>query len=75
MDWKLHLTSDPAVMHGAVCFRGTRIPVSVVLDNLAAGGTPASILDEYPTLRPEHIPAAIGYAADLAREWFVPTPV
>lgn len=75
MDWKLHITSDPAVMHGTVCFRGTRIPVSVVLDNLAAGETPASILGEYPTLKPEHIPAAIGYAADLARERIVPTPV
>ena len=53
------------IMHGAVCFRGTRIPVSVVLDNLAAGGTAERILDRYPSLRPEHIPAALGYAADL----------
>jgi len=61
-------------MHGAVCFRGTRIPVSVVLDNLAAGETTEAILAEYPTLQPEHIPAAIGYAADLARERIVPVP-
>ena len=74
MDRKPHITADPQVMHGAVCFRGTRVPVSVVLDNLAAGETTASILAEYPTLRPEHIPAAIGYAADLARERIVPLP-
>jgi uncharacterized protein (DUF433 family) len=74
MDWKPHITADPQVMHGAVCFRGTRVPVSVVLDNLAAGETAASILAEYPTLRPEYIPAAIGYAADLARERIVPLP-
>ena len=67
MDWKLHITTDPHVMHGVVCFRGTRIPVSVVLDNLAAGGTPERILDQYPSLRSEHIPAAIGYAANIAR--------
>ena len=63
MDWKPHITSDPQVMHGTVCSRGTRIPVSVVLDNLAAGETPERILSQHPSLRPEHIPAAIGYAA------------
>lgn len=61
-------------MHGAMCFRGTRIPVSVVLDNLAAGETRERILDEYPSLTSEHIAAAIGYAADLARERIVPLP-
>ena len=45
-----------------------------VLDNLAAGETPERILDQYPSLQPEHIPAAIGYAADLARERIVPIP-
>ncbi|MBX3644430.1 MAG: DUF433 domain-containing protein [Rubrivivax sp.] len=74
MNWKPFITADPTIMHGAVCFRGTRVPVSVVLDNLAAGETVASILDEYPTLRAEHISAAIGYAADLARERIVPVP-
>lgn len=74
MDWKLYITTDPEIMHGVVCFRGTRIPVSVVLDNLAAGAIPERILDQYPSLKPEHIPAAIGYAADLARERIVPIP-
>ncbi len=74
MDWKPHITADPEVMHGAVCLRGTRIPVSVVLDNLAAGSSAATILNEYPTLKPEHILAAIGYAAELARERIVPLP-
>ena len=74
MDWKPRITADPAIMHGAVCFRGTRIPVSVVIDNLAAGESPATILDEYPTLKPERVPAAIGYATDLARERIVPVP-
>jgi len=75
MDWKPHITGDAQIMHGAVCFRGTRIPVSVVLDNLAAGETPERILDQYPSLKPEHIPAAIAYAADLVRKRVVPIPV
>lgn len=74
MDWKPHINADAQIMHDAVCLRGTRIPVSVVLDNLAAGEIPASILEEYPTLGPEHIPAAIAYAAELARERIVPIP-
>lgn len=74
MDWKQYISADPQVLHGAVCIHGTRIPVSVVLDNLAAGESQQTILAEYPTLRPEHILAAIAYAADLARERIVPVP-
>lgn len=74
MDWRPYVTADPGILHGAVCLRGTRIPVSVVLDNLAAGETSERILDAYPTLKPEHIRAAIAYAADLARERVVPIP-
>lgn len=74
MDWKPYITSDPQIMHGAVCFQGTRIPVSAVLDNLAAGETPERVLDQYPSLKPKHISAVLGYAADLARERIVPIP-
>ena len=72
MDWREHIAADPAIMHGAACFRGTRVQVSVVLDNLADDETPARILEQYPSLKPDHIRAAIAYAADLARERIVP---
>ena len=75
MDWKPYITADPRIMHGVVCFRGTRVPVSVVLDNLAAGETAGRILANYPGLQAEHIGAALAYAADLARERIVPMPV
>ena len=68
MDWRALISVDPEVMHGTACFAGTRVPVSVVLDNLAAGETPDGIVAEYPTLREEHIRAAIAYAAELAHE-------
>ena len=74
MEWEPYISSDPEIMHGAVCFRGTRVPVSVVLDNLAGGKTPQAILDQYPSLQPEHIPAALAFAAELARERIVPIP-
>jgi uncharacterized protein (DUF433 family) len=72
MDWTPYIVSDPLVMHGLACFKGTRIPVSVVLDNLAAGETHARLLAQYPSLEPQHIAAAIAYAADLARERVLP---
>jgi uncharacterized protein (DUF433 family) len=68
LDWTDHLTSDPGVLDGQLCATGTRIPVSVILDALAEGATPADVLRSYLTLRPVHVRAAIAYAAALARE-------
>ena len=47
---------------------GTRIPVSVVLDNLAAGCTPEELIAGYPSLTVEDVRAAVAYGAELARE-------
>ena len=74
MDWRAHITTDPNICHGKACVRGTRIMVSVILDNLAAGHTPEDIIKSYPSLTPEAIQAAIAYVADLARERVVPLP-
>ena len=68
MDWKEHITSDPKIAHGQSVIKNTRIPVSVVLDNLAAGLTPEEITEAYPPLTRENIQAAVAYAAELARE-------
>lgn len=53
---------------GEICATGTRIPVTVILDNLAEGASFEEILTSYPSLRPEHIKAALAYAAELAHE-------
>jgi uncharacterized protein (DUF433 family) len=74
LDWRQYIKADPGIMHGTPCFIGTRVPVYVVLDNLAAGESHERVLDQYPTLKREHIPAAIAYAADLARERILPIP-
>jgi uncharacterized protein (DUF433 family) len=70
--WRDRVVSDPLVYHGQVCIRGTRIPVSVVLDNLAAGFAPEAVVASYPSLRLEDVHAAIQYAAELARERLIP---
>jgi uncharacterized protein (DUF433 family) len=74
MDWRDRVISDPSICHGKACIRGTRILVSVVLDNLAAGRSPAEVVSDYPTLTPTDVHAAIAYAAELAHERQVPFP-
>jgi uncharacterized protein (DUF433 family) len=74
MNWRDYITVDPNVCHGKACIKGTRIMVSVILDNLAADLAPDEILRSYPSLDREAVQAAIIYAAELARERIVPTP-
>jgi uncharacterized protein (DUF433 family) len=74
VNWREYIAVDPMVCHGQACIQGTRIPASVVLDNLASGLTPAEILKSYPTLSPEAIQATVAYAAELARERVVAMP-
>lgn len=74
MNWRDRISVDPEVCHGRVCVKGTRIMVSVILDNLAAGEPAEVILRSYPTLTTEDIQAALGYAAELARDRVVVLP-
>ncbi|MBN1900751.1 DUF433 domain-containing protein [Candidatus Sumerlaeota bacterium] len=68
MDWREHISVDPNICHGKACIKGTRIMVSVILDNLAAGLSPDQIIESYPSLSSEAIRSAIGYAAEISRE-------
>jgi uncharacterized protein (DUF433 family) len=74
MEWREYISVDPEVAHGQACFKGTRVLVSVVLDNLAAGLTAKEILKSYPSLDRNSIQAAIAYGAELAREHTVILP-
>ena len=71
MVWQERISVDPAICHGKACIKGTRVMVTVVLDNLAAGETPAEIAMAYH-LTVDDVQAAIAYAAELAKERFVP---
>ena len=67
MKWQDRITVDPQVCHGTACIKGTRVMVSVILDNLAAGASRDEILRSYPSLQGPDIDASIAYAAQLAR--------
>lgn len=74
MNWNEYIIADAAVCHGATCIKGTRIMVSVVLDNLADGLSVDEVLKSYPSLSEEGIRAAIAYAAELSHERFMAIP-
>jgi uncharacterized protein (DUF433 family) len=63
VDWREYIVSDTDTCHGQPRIKGTRIPISVILDNLAAGVSEEELLNSYPTLSPEAIRAALAYAA------------
>ncbi len=74
MNWWNYIAVDPEICHGKACIKGTRIMVSVILDNLAAGFSTEEILSSYPSLSREAVQAAISYAAELTRERVVAMP-
>ena len=59
------ISLNPKICHGRACIKGTRVMVSVVLANLADGMTTEEIVQSYPSLKPEDIPAALAYAAEV----------
>ena len=71
MNWQDRITVDPSVCHGKACIRGTRVMVSVILDNLAADESIEEIVSGYHVER-DDVQAAMLYAAELARETIIP---
>ncbi|HZZ42758.1 MAG TPA: DUF433 domain-containing protein [Tepidisphaeraceae bacterium] len=65
MDWKNFIEEKPGVMMGKPIFKGTRITVEHVLRELGSGTTEKELLEGHPNLSPDHIHAAMFYAAAL----------
>lgn len=73
MDWRQRISVGPEVCHGKACIRGSRVMVSVVLDNLAEGEAPEAIARDY-RIQVDDVRAALMYAGELARELVVALP-
>jgi uncharacterized protein (DUF433 family) len=74
-DWRDRVSVKPAVCHGKACIRGTRIMVSVIRDNIAAGIDRSEILASYPSLQSADIDAALANAVELVREGATDLPL
>jgi uncharacterized protein (DUF433 family) len=68
------ITTDPNICFGKPCIRGTRIWVSLIVENLADGVTEKELLETYPQLTADDIRAALAYAAEVTRERVIPLP-
>ena len=73
MNWKKHISMDPAIRSGKPCVKGTRITVFDVLEYLAGGMSEDEILSDFPSLTREDIRACLSFAA--ARERGLSTSV
>ncbi len=62
------ITFNPNIMAGKACIRDMRIPVSVIVNQVAHGATFDEILKDYPDLEREDIEQALEYAAWLTKE-------
>jgi uncharacterized protein (DUF433 family) len=72
--WKSRIESDPRILRGKPCIKGTRIPVALILGYLAAGRRKEQIIAEFPDLTADDISSALHYARDLADFDAVTTP-
>lgn len=68
------ISIDPRICFGKPCIKGTRIWVSLILDQLAAGTPEKDFLENYPQLTHEDVLAAIAYGAEAARENIISVP-
>ena len=63
--WQDYIEERQGLMNGKPTLKGTRMTVDFVLRQLAAGMSHVDILHQYPTLKKEHLAAALLYAADV----------
>ena len=66
MNWREHILSDPQILRGKPCIKGTRVPVALILGYLAAGRDAVHIQREFPDLTAADVAACLDYARELA---------
>ena len=74
MGWQDKICIDPEICHGKACIAGSRVMISVILDNMAAGESHQTIMAGYH-IDEADIQAALHYAAALANERVIRLPV
>ena len=62
------IEAKPKVMMGKPCVKGTRIPVYLLLEKMAAGESFETLLAAYPQLTTDDLRACLAYAAALAAD-------
>jgi uncharacterized protein (DUF433 family) len=68
MNWRDHISTDPAILVGKPCIKGSRISVELIVGWLANGWSFEMIMESYPKITREDILAALAFAAEMMRE-------
>ncbi len=63
-EWQNYIVLDPQVRFGKPTIIGTRIAIGDILIWLGSGMSNEQILHDYPSLKEEHIRAALTFAAN-----------
>lgn len=66
MNWRERIVSDPQILRGKPCIKGTRIPAALILGYLASDRGPDAVIHEFPDLTRQDVAACLDYARDLA---------
>lgn len=69
------ISIDPHTCFGRPVIKGTRIWVSLIIDNMVEGTSEEELLASYPQLTVEDIRAALAFAAEMTRERIIPIPM
>ena len=64
MNWQEHISSNPKIMFGKLVIKGTRLPIDLILEKMAAGETMDDLLLDYPHISKEDIFAVLQFAAE-----------
>jgi uncharacterized protein (DUF433 family) len=67
MNWREYITSNPEILFGKPAIKGTRIPVDLLLEKLAAGHSNQDLLQAYPQLTLHDVQACLFFAAENAK--------
>lgn len=71
MNWQDYISTDPKIMFGKPCIKGTRITVDLIVEKIGQGQTTEQILNAYPHLTIEQVNACLLYAAESIRKTVV----
>jgi uncharacterized protein (DUF433 family) len=63
MNWRDYIEENPKILGGKPVFKGTRLSVEFLFERLTTGDSPQYLLEQLPTLKPEHLRAAYAFAA------------
>jgi len=68
MNWKAYIETNDQILVGNPIVKGTRLSVEHIIGLLAAGWTEQQILENYPRLSKESLPAVFGYIQDFLKD-------